>query len=146
MTRFLERTAHYFVTGSSEERLLAQWITSIMVAIHWGLGISILVGGPQRFVRPTYQPLIDLVLGQTWIWGVAITLAGAFMLAPFRMPNIIGLSIAVVWMIFWTASFSVSVVTYPNAAATAAVAYAGFALINTALLTVRVIEKPLLEV
>lgn len=136
------RTARYFVTGVREEHLLSQWLMSIMIVIHWGLGIAILVGGPQRFSVPTYQPLIDLAGGQTWIWGVHISISGILMMVPFRWPNIIGLWLGMVWMIMWTVLFSVSITQYPTAAATPAVAYAGFAMINAALLTARVIEKP----
>lgn len=143
MTRLLERTAHYFVTGHHEGHLLSQWVTSVMILVHWGLGIAILAGGEQRFSLPTYQPLIDLAFGQTWLWGVHTCLAALLMMIPFRWPNIVGLWLGMLWMIVWTALFGMSVVQYPTSAATPAVAYAGFAMIDAALLTVRVIEKPL---
>lgn len=141
MTRMLERTARYFVTGKQSEHLLTQWVTTVMIVVHWGLGIAILVGGPQRFSPPTYQPLIDLAMGQTWVWGVHIAISGLLMTVPFRWPQIIGLWLGMVWMIMWTVLFSVSVTQSPVSAATPAVAYAGFAMINAALLTARVIEK-----
>lgn len=136
------RTARYFVTGSHEEHLISQWICSIMIVVHWGLGIAILVGGPDRFSIPTYQPMIDLTHGHTWIWGVHIVVAGILMMVPFKWPNVIGLWLGMVWMIMWTVLFSLSIMNNPTSAATAAVAYAGFAMIDAALLTVRVIEKP----
>jgi len=45
-------------------------------------------------------------------------------------------------MIMWTACFSVSVVQYAGAAATPVPTYAGLAMINAALLTARVLERP----
>jgi hypothetical protein len=47
-----------------------------------------------------------------------------------------------VWMIMWTSLFSVSVVKYTNAAATPVPVYAGLAMINAALLTARILERP----
>lgn len=138
----LERTARYFVTGDREEHMLSQWVCSIMIVLHWGLGIAILVGGPARFSIPTYQPLVDLTNGHTWMWALQIITSGALMMVPFKWPNIVGLWLGMVWMIIWTGLFSVSVMNSPTAAATPAVAYAAFAMINAALLTARVIEKP----
>lgn len=142
MMHLLERTARYFVTGRVAEHLLSQWITTVMLVVHWGLGIAILVGGKQRFSLPTYQPLIDLTNGHVWIWGVAICLSAILMMAPFKWPNVLGLWLGMAWMILWTVLFSVSVVSDNGSAATPAVAYAGFSMINAALLTARVIEKP----
>lgn len=136
-----ERTARYFVTGIREEHLLVQWITSIMIVVHWGLGIVILVGGVNRFSLPTYQPLVDISGGHVWMWGVVSCIAAALMMVPLRWPNIAGLWIGMLWMIMWTTMFAVSVVESPNSAATPVVAYAGFVMINAALLTTRVIEK-----
>lgn len=137
----LERTARYFVTGAREEYLVSQWVTSVMIIVHWGLAIAILVGGKARFSLPTYQPLIELTGGNTWIWGATIGLSGILMTIPFKWPNVAGLWLGMFWMILWTVLFSVSVTQDPGSAATPAVAYAGFAMINAALLTVRVIEK-----
>lgn len=133
----------YYVTGHWEERLLVQWVTTVMIVVHWGLGLSILVGGQNRFTIPTYQPLIDLApYGQIWIWGASIMLSGLLMSVPFKWPNILGLWIGMVWMIMWSALFAVSLVQYEAAAATPVIAYAGYAMINAALLTARVLERP----
>lgn len=137
----LERTARYFVTAKRAEHLISQWVTTVMILVHWGLGIAILVGGKPRFSQPTYQPLIDMVHGQTWVWGAIIALAGLMMTVPFKWPQVIGLWLGMSWMALWTGLFSVSLVQSDTAAATPAVAYAGFAMINAALLTARVIEK-----
>lgn len=142
MTRLLERTARYFASSARTEHLVSQWVTSAMIVIHWGLGIAILVGGVARFSLPTYQPLLDLTGGLAWPWGLAIIISGTLMMVPFKWPSIVGLWLGMAWMIIWTCLFSVSVLTYPTSAATPAVAYAGFAMINAALLTARVIEKP----
>jgi len=130
------------VAGVWEHRLLAQWVTSAMIAVHWGLGMAVLVGGRGRFTVPSYQPLIDLAGGHVWAWGLAIMASAALMMFPFRWPNVAGLWLGMVWMIMWTACFSVSVVQYPGAAATPVPTYAGLAMINAALLTARVLERP----
>ena len=132
----------FYVQGAWEERLLVQWITVTMIAVHWGLGLSVLIGGQARFTVPTYQPLIDLTQGRVWIWGVTIVLSAVLMMTPFKWPNVLGLWIGMAWMVMWAVLFSVSLVQYPQAAATPAVAYAGFAMIDTALLTARVLERP----
>ena len=139
--KVLERTRRWFVVGYLEERLLAQWVTGIMIAVHWGLGLAILVGGKQRFSLSSYQPLIDLVGGQTWVWGVWIIVSAWAMMTPFKWLNVFGLWIGMCWQIMWMALVAVSVLHYPTAAATAMVAYAGFAMIDAALLTARVLDK-----
>lgn len=136
-----ERTARYFVTGIREEHLLVQWVTSIMIVMHWGLGLAILIGGVRRFALPTYQPLLDISHGHVWVWGLVIIASAVLMMTPLRWPNIVGLWLGMLWMIMWTTMFTVSVVESPTSAATPVVAYAGFAMINAALLTTRVIEK-----
>lgn len=135
----------FYVEGAWEERLLVQWMTSIMIAVHWGLGLAVIIGGPGRFSLPTYQPLLDLTDGRVWIWGLAIMLSAGLMMVPFRGPNILGIWIGMAWMIMWTTLFCVAIVRYPTAAATPVVAYAGFAMINTALLTARIMERPTRE-
>lgn len=131
----------YYVVGAWEERLLVQWVTTIMIVVHWGLGLSILVGGTARFTVPSYQPLIDMTGGHTWVWGVSSMAAAALMMVPFKWPSVAGLWLGMVWMIMWTSLFAVSLVQYPNAAATPVVAYAGYAMVNAALLTARVLER-----
>lgn len=137
----LQRTRRWFVEGPLEERLLSQWVTGIMIAVHWGLGLAILIGGKERFSLPSYQPLIDLVGGETWVWGVAIAASAWLMMTPFKWLNVLGLLVGVAWMNMWMALFAVSVIHYPTSAATAMVAYAGFAMIDAALLTARVLDK-----
>lgn len=131
----------YFVESAWAERLLTQWITSIMIMVHAGLGVVVIAGGKERFVPPSYQPLIDFTGGETWLWGVFALVAAAFMCTPFRWPNIFGLWLGMAWMIMWMTLFAVATVTYPTAAATPMVAYGGFALIDAALLTARVMDK-----
>lgn len=130
-----------YVMGRWEERLLAQWITSAMIAVHWGLGLAVLAGGTARFTIPSYTPLIDLSGGHPWIWGLTIMLSAALMMVPFKWPNVLGLWFGMVWMILWTSAFTVAVVQYPSAAATPVPAYAGLAMIDAALLTARVLER-----
>lgn len=142
MIDLLERTARYFTVGKRAEHLISQWVTSVMIVVHWGLGLAIIIGGKQRFSVPSYQPLINLSGGHVWLWGVQIIASAVLMMVPLKWPSIIGLWIGMSWMIVWCGLFFVSVIEYPTSTATAAVAYAGFAMINAALLTARVIEKP----
>lgn len=111
-----------------------------MIGVHLCLGAAVLIGGENRFVRPTYQPLIDMVGGQTWIWGVWTAVAAVLMMVPLRWPNIVGLWLGMAWQIMWMVLFGIALVHYPNAAATPMVAYGGFAMIDAALLTARVMD------
>lgn len=56
-----------FAKATWTEHQALAWITNIMLAVHVGLGVAVLAGGPQRFAFPTYQPLIDMVNGATWV-------------------------------------------------------------------------------
>lgn len=130
-----------FVRSNWTEHQALQWITNIMVAGHVGLGVAVLAGGVGRFPYPTYQPLIDMVDGRIWLWGVWILLAAGLMLIPARWPQIAGLWLGMFWMIMWCAAFAVAMVKYPTAGATAAVAYGVLAMIDAALLTARIVER-----
>lgn len=141
MSQVLHRTRTWFVLGYLEERLIAQWVTGIMIAVHWGLGLAILIGGRERFSLPSYKPLIEMVDGNTWVWGVLICLSAWLMMTPFKWMNCAGLLLGIAWMNMWMALFAISVLHYPTSAATAMVAYAGFAMIDAALLTARVLDK-----
>lgn len=130
-----------FAKATWTEHQALAWITNIMLAVHVGLGVAVLDGGPQRFAFPTYQPLIDMVNGSTWVWGAWILAAAALMMVPARWTQIAGLWLGMTWQIMWCSLFAVAVVEYPTAGATAAIAYGGFAAIDAALLTARIIER-----
>lgn len=130
-----------FVMSNWGNEMAVNWITNIMFAVHIGLGTAVIVGGADRFPFPTYQPLIDMVNGEVWIWGLWILLASGLMIIPTRWPQVVGLWMGMVWHIMWCVAFSMAVVEYPNAGATAAVAYGGFALLDAALLTARIVER-----
>lgn len=131
----------HFLTSVWGERTITQWLANVLLFVHSGLGIAVLVGGIDRLTPPSYDPLIDLVHEQVWIWG-AWSLASAFLLViPLRWPNIVGLFLGMVWMWMWTGMFMVAVTQYPTASATAIVAYAGFGLLDLGLLAVRVIDR-----
>lgn len=130
----------HFVTSRQAELVLSVWVTNVMVAVHFGLGLSIIAGGKSRFSLPTYQPLIEMTNGHIWIWGVAILAAGTLMTTPYKWPNALGLFIGMAWMNVWAALFAVSVVQHADSAATPMVVYLGFALVNTALLTARFVN------
>lgn len=129
-----------FLSESWTEHQALQWVWNIMVTVHAVMGLAVLAGGRERFAYPTYQPLIDLTNGETWIWGVWVLAAGLIMTIPARRPQIIGLWLGMVWNVLWCTLFAVAVVEYPTSGATATVAYGGFALIDAALLTARIID------
>lgn len=131
----------HFLTSVWGERTVTQWVAGSMSLVHLGLGLAILVGGIRRFSAPTYLPIIDIVDGQVWIWGAWIILSAVLMVTPLRWPNIIGLSIGILWMHTWCGLFVVSVSSYETSSAVEMVAYGGFAMIDTALLAVRVLDR-----
>jgi hypothetical protein len=131
----------YFAQGFWVDKHFAQWITSILIMIEFGLGVVIIVGGVDRFSVPSYNPLIDFSNGHTWIWGLWICLSAALISTPLRWPNIIGLWLGMVWHLIWMACFTIAVLNYPHAATTPIPIYGGMALLCSALLTARVIEK-----
>ena len=122
------------------ERSVAQWVSTTMVLVHIGLGVSIVAGGSHRFSRPSYTPLIEIVHGHTWIWGLALLLSGTLMVIPNIWTNMAGLWIGMAWMIMWTACFTISASIYPTAVTTAMVAYAGLGAIDAILLTAKIFE------
>ena len=130
-----------FVTSNWGNEMAVKWISNIMIWTQTGLGFAVLIGGPYRFPYPTYQPLINVVNGQTWVWGVWMLMATGLMMIPTRWPQVLGLWFAMFWQVMWCAAFSIAVVEYPTAGATAAVAYGGFALLDAALLTARIVER-----
>lgn len=139
--RLLQKPRRWFASEPLEEALLAQWVTGIMIAVHWGLGIAVLAGGRTRFSLPSYEPLIALVAGNVWIWGAIIIASAVLMMTPFKVLNVAGLFIGVLWMNMWLALFAIALINFPTAAATPVVAYAGFAMLDAALLTARVLDK-----
>lgn len=136
----MQRIMKFVMTNWGNE-MAVRWITNIMVAVHIGLGVAVLAGGVVRFSYPTYQPLIDMVNGQIWIWGAWILGAAFLMTIPTRWPQIVGLWLGMCWHFMWGASFAYAMVNYPTAGSTAAVAYFGFALLDAALLTARIVER-----
>ena len=130
----------FFARGAWIEEHFVQWITVIMVIINVGLGTAIIAGGSSRFVIPSYSPLIDLVNGHTWIWGVWIMISAILMTFPFRLVNILGLWLGVFWHFMWLSCFTFAVIQYDNAASTPVPTYGGFALIMTALMTAKVLD------
>lgn len=131
----------YFATGVWVDKHLGQWITTIMIMGHVGLATAVFTGGLARFSIPSYNPLVDFTFGHVWIWGLWIFASGLLMSTPFRWGNILGLWLGMMWHWVWMASFIIAAIHYENAAATPIPAYAVLAMICTALLTARVIDK-----
>jgi hypothetical protein len=135
------RRVKYFATGLWVDKHFSQWLTTIVIMIHVGLAMVVIVGGVERFSIPSYNPLIDYSMGNTWVWGVWIGLSAVLMATPFRWPSIIGLWLGMVWHVIWMACFTIAAINYSVAATTPIPMYGGLALICTALLTARVIEN-----
>jgi hypothetical protein len=131
----------FFAQGPWVESHLAQWITTTVIMIHIGLGTAILAGGKIRFSLPSYSPLIDYSHGNVWVWGVWICVSALLMATPFRVLNILGLWIGMVWHTVWMACFTVATLRFDTAAATPIPIYGGMAMICAALLTARVIDR-----
>ena len=130
----------FYARGFWVEKNLDSWITTIMIIVHIGLGTSIIVGGTERFSRPSYTPLLTFTHGQIWIWGLWILISAMLMGIPFRWINIIGLWLGMVWHIVWMAAFLLALIQYDTAVSTAAPVYGGLAMICAALLTARIID------
>lgn len=131
----------FLAHGFWSDRHVIPWVTVIMIMIHVGLGTTIISGGIERFSIPSYNPLIAYTYGHVWLWGVWIMTSAFLMATPFRRINILGLWIGMVFHMVWMVAFTVAALNYPNAALTPIPAYGGFAMICTALLTGRVIDK-----
>ena len=140
MTEKLVTLMSYFAKGVWVQKNFSQWITTIMILVNGGLAMAIIYGGPESFMPPSYEPLVDYTCGNTWIWGVAIGTAAALMCAPKKSLNVVGLWLSMVWHIVWMAAFLMAMINFEPTAITPIPAYAGFALVSATLLTARVIE------
>jgi hypothetical protein len=122
------------------DEVIVEAVCNIMMIVHVGLGLAVLVGGEGRFSPPSYTPLIEMTNGHVWIWGAWTLLAAGGMMTPYKWGQVAGLWLGMFWMAMWAALFGVATFTYPEANATAMIAYGGFAAIDTALLTAKVLE------
>lgn len=129
-----------YARGVWVDKHLAQWLTIILIMGNVSFAAAIIFGGPQRFSPPSYNPLVDYVHGETWIWGVWIGVSAALMSVPFRLVNIGGLWLSMCWHLVWMASFMIAINRFDTAAATPVPAYAVLAMLSVALLTARVID------
>lgn len=120
---------------------LASMLHRSLLVIHASLATAILVGGAMRFPPPTYQPLLDMTHGHAWPWAIGIGLSAILMLAHNQQVNMVGTFIGMVWMYMFASMFAVAVAEYPDAGATAPVAYFGLGLLNAILLTHYVILR-----
>lgn len=130
----------YYVTSKWAERLLSQWVTSIMMMGHAALGLVVLLAS-DRLTGSTYEPMIEMVDGHMWVWAVWIIASAILMGVPFRWPIIAGIWLGMFWMFMWAGLFTFSVVRHDDADAMLMVAFSIFALIDVALLTARVTGK-----
>lgn len=139
---YARRWRNMLMVSQSNEHFVFGSLMGIMLLVHSGLGAAVLFGGLGRFTYPTYAPLVTFTNGNVWLWGVMIYFSAALMTIPFKWFNALGLFIGMWWHIIWMACFAVATHTYPDAAATPAVAYGGFALINFVLLIARILDRP----
>jgi hypothetical protein len=130
----------FYAQGFWTEKHVDPWITTVMIMVHFGLGIAILVGGVERFSLPSYQPLLTFTNDGYWVWGVVILISSILMSMPFRKMNILGLWIGMVWHSIWMACFIIAVIHYPTSASTPIPVYGGLSMICAALLTARIID------
>jgi hypothetical protein len=131
----------FYSKGFWVDKHLDPWVTTIMIMVHFGLAMSIIIGGVERFSLPSYQPLISLSQGYVWMWGILIGLSAFLMAMPFRIMNIVGLWLGMSWHLAWAAAFIVASVHDPTSASTPIPVYLGLAMICSALLTARIIDK-----
>jgi hypothetical protein len=131
----------FYAKGFWVDQNLAQWLTVIMIMVHIGLSMAIVASDQGRFSSPSYEPIYHYVGGHIWVWGFIIFVSAVLMSVPFRWPNIIGLWVGMTWHTIWMSCFTIALIRYDTAVATATPAYGGFAMICTALLTARVIDK-----
>jgi hypothetical protein len=68
-------------------------------------------------------------------------IAAALMFVPTRWPQIIGLWLGMFWQIMWSVAFAIAMIKFGGAGSIEAVAFGGFALIDAALLTARIVER-----
>lgn len=137
------RTARYFATGPRATLLLSQWVTTIMIMIHCGLAMALGFASLDRFVSDSFSPLMDLTGQKPWLAAVIYVTSAALMALPFKWINVAGNWLGMMANIVFAGMFGVAMVNSPTAASTAFPVYAGLAAICAALLTARVIEKPL---
>ena len=143
MTTLIEYWASYkaWLQSTWGDHILDRWINSAMVLVHLGFGLVLVYDDPLSFSADTYDPLRTISQGNFWLWGVVILFSGLLMATPYKWVNVVGLWIGMAWMVVWTALFLLALFHSQEASAIPAVACGGFALINTALLTSRVINS-----
>ena len=99
--------------------------------MHVGLAVMILLGGPERFTPPTYQPLLDYTHNATWPWALWIGTSALFMLSRRPWISIIGLWLGMVWHVVWMSSFVIAMGNSLTAASTPIPMHGAGALICT---------------
>lgn len=98
------------------------------------LGLAILVGGPNRFPFPTYQPLLDMTGGEVWPWSAWAVTSGTLMCVPRPHVRTVGLVAGFLWSNMFAAMFTVALVRYPNAGSTAPFPYLTISVITVVLI------------
>lgn len=111
-----------------------------LVATNVGLGIAILVGGPERFPFPTYRPLLELSNGSVWPWGLSILLAAVLMCLQGFWVNMAGLGLSLLWMNMFSVMFFAAY-KYETSGSTAPIPYLGLAMIIVGMMTYKVVER-----
>lgn len=140
MTRAKERLKTFLKNLEWNDQIVT-WFTLIVAHINFGLAIAILAGGLPRMSSATYAPLLSYSHGQVWVWALIIAFSGGLILGRWKIANILGFWIGMVWHILWMASFLQALFQSPFASSTPIPMYGGMAAIFAALLTDRVIRK-----
>lgn len=140
ITKFYRRVKHQAQTLEWNDQVV-NWFTLIIAHVNFGLAVAVLAGGMPRMSSPSFRPLLSYSHGNVWVWGFVIAFSGGLILARWKSANVVGLWLAMVWYVLFTACFLKAVSDSPTAAATPIPVYGGFALLCAALLTDRVLRK-----
>jgi hypothetical protein len=110
-------------------------LSIVLGVIHLGLGLAVLLGGPERFPSPNYDILLKVTEDRVWPYGVVWIIGGLLMVIPCHTYcRMVGMCIIIFIANVWAAFFGVAAYEDPTASFTPTVAYEGYAVMNATLL------------
>lgn len=112
---------------------LGRGACAVLGVIHVCLGLSVLMGGVERFPPPSYIPLINFSDGITWPYGAWWLIGGLLMFVPRRSIRMLGTVMSTLVSCLWMGLFLTAAIVYDSAALTPVAAYGGYALLNAIL-------------